>query len=605
MRRMDLYVVEADGSRLQRIRDGVPEHQFDGLYFGVYADVTAKNSRVVYSTCRHPTIPTADPYYGTLWDGSRDPTRHDYEIEISSIDGTAPERLTDNMAFDHYPVWSPDGSRIAFISDRDIPEDEVSYYYTYTATRGGLYTMAPDGSEVREITPSLGNRVALHPPAWSPDGQRIAFVVHEGSLPLRHYDYRPRKIDEPWSIYTVRPDGSDLKKVSDTLSAPSWSPDSQRIAFANPHGDGIALFTMAADGSDTRFVASIPSQRDHIPESTPWVKTISWSPEGSKILFTCATVCVVDTRGSPIGEAPHILSLWDSSVPAWSPDGSRIAVRGAIGNRQRSGHVILYTMDSDGTNVKALVRSGRSMVAEGSEWKDIARGFESCSEGFVVAGPDKNSDLVKDCETLIGLRDDLAGDVILDWGPGIPIDQWAGITVDGSPPRVTRLDLAVQDTYKYGYRRMNGTISAELSRLGGLQVLDLSQNLLSGQIPSELGRLSHLQNLVLSYNQLEGEIPSELGALSKLERLDLKWNILRGSIPEDVCGLSNLRELHLNGNMVNRSIPTELDGLPHLGELFLGWDTSRGCIPPALRDIFNSLQLQYSGESTTSGTTTR
>ncbi|MDE2822841.1 MAG: M12 family metallo-peptidase, partial [Chloroflexota bacterium] len=95
-----------------------------------------------------------------------------------------------------------------------------------------------------------------------------------------------------------------------------------------------------------------------------------------------------------------------------------------------------------------------------------------------------NPGLMSDCEALLAARDILAGAASLNWEADTPITQWDGVTVGGTPQRVTELSL-----YERG---------------------------LTGEIPSELGNLSNLKSLNLSSNRLTGEIPKELGELSNL-----------------------------------------------------------------------------------------
>ena len=81
-----------------------------------------------------------------------------------------------------------------------------------------------------------------------------------------------------------------------------------------------------------------------------------------------------------------------------------------------------------------------------------------------------------------------------------------------------------------------------------LEILDLSENLLSGTVPAALGRLARLETLNLGYNQLEGGIPSDLGNLSKLATLDLSNNRLSGDIPAELGDIASLNTLRLSGN---------------------------------------------------------
>ena len=103
----------------------------------------------------------------------------------------------------------------------------------------------------------------------------------------------------------------------------------------------------------------------------------------------------------------------------------------------------------------------------------------TCSNGVVVPNPDENPGLVGDCVTLLEAWNTLGGKGRLGWYPMIPINEWMGVTVEGKPKRVRRLDVF------------------------GLQLI--------GKIPGNLGKLAALEHLDLSINELHREIPAELG----------------------------------------------------------------------------------------------
>ena len=161
---------------------------------------------------------------------------------------------------DAHPAWSPDGTQIAFVSDRStqIPSFD-------------LYIMESDGSNVRSLIPSVGTRG--HPPVWSPDGSRIAFVGYAsrfdtGSDESRHI------------LYTIRPDGSDLVEIGDTSGNPTWSPDGSRIAFIRKETDtSLGLYTIQPDGSDRQRLSSFEGN------VFLWYPSLSWSPDGYEIIY--------------------------------------------------------------------------------------------------------------------------------------------------------------------------------------------------------------------------------------------------------------------------------------------------------------------------------
>ena len=119
---------------------------------------------------------------------------------------------------------------------------------------------------------------------------------------------------------------------------------------------------------------------------------------------------------------------------------------------------------------------------------------DACTTGGAVADATNNG-LVSDCEALLAAQYTLAESRSLNWSANTPITEWDGITVGGTPQRVTALELN-----DWG---LTGTVPTELGSLSNLEVLALYQNQLTGEIPDWLGSLSNLQSLHL------GLIPSE------------------------------------------------------------------------------------------------
>ncbi len=361
-----LYAVDTRGSKLRKIVTELENSNsgegaiWEGgymMHFGISPD----GSRVAYSTCRYPS-----QYRGRS-------TTHFFEIAVANIDGTGKRRITENSYYDNYPVWSPAGDRIAFVSDRH----NVTTYGGQKVI-GQLTNYEVATGESREISSSLGDRVAPYPPvwspAWSPDGERIAFVAFkEGYNPFRK---------EPRAVYTVRPDGSDLNKISDAYSEPSWSPVGTRIALIVPDAGGASLYTFTPTGGNPLMIARILDDVEN-PDLF-WAGSVSWSPDGSRILYTCNGVCAVNLDdGSRVEISPdnEVPAYWNV-VTAWSPDGSRIAVRPgtrtetkpsaaiSIGSYPSTvkGAIVLYTMSPDGTDAQVLVRYSDGALISESSW---------------------------------------------------------------------------------------------------------------------------------------------------------------------------------------------------------------------------------------------
>lgn len=187
-------------------------------------------------------------------------------------------QATDNLEFGFVgvPAWSPDGRQIVF-SAASTPRDPQK-----------LYVIKADGSDLRQIT--SGDSYD-HEAVWSPDGQWIAF----------HHNC---------ALWLIRPDGSDAQEllVSDEFctEVPTWSPDSQQIAFLYFQG-GLArgIWVINRDGSDPHEVYTFERR----PERGWGV----WSPDGRQILS-----CYEED-----GEWPCILVNADGSGEAqrvdWDP----------------------------------------------------------------------------------------------------------------------------------------------------------------------------------------------------------------------------------------------------------------------------------------------
>ena len=145
----------------------------------------------------------------------------------------------------------------------------------------------------------------------------------------------------------------------------------------------------------------------------------------------------------------------------------------------------------------------------------------SCSSGVAVTNPQTNTELVEDCESLLGLRETIRRTGKLNWTAGKAMADWMGVTVSGTPQRVTALNLAGLG--------LDGELSGLLGNLTGLTTLNLSGNTLTGMLPSKLGQLTSLTNVSLSGTGFSGCAPPVLGQAAT--------NDLSGSGLDD-CGAS-------------------------------------------------------------------
>ena len=234
------------------------------------------------------------------------------------------------------PVWSPDGTQIAFVSARG-------------RGRTHIYTMDTDGSNLPNIAPSI-TAAGRWAPMWSHDGTRIAFVGTEPDSSSQQHAGK---------LYVIGRDGTELTgliELTGQPSVPAWSPDDSRIAILQTSKERpSALYTTALDGSSTTVLVDFVEVYRTIP------KSVQWSPDGSKILVSgSARLIAVNSDGSePI--YLNIPSVVHGPLHAsWSPDGSQIALNVEDPSPWLSGerHPVLSIMNADGTDGRILVHGG-------------------------------------------------------------------------------------------------------------------------------------------------------------------------------------------------------------------------------------------------------
>lgn len=220
------------------------------------------------------------------------------DIWVAEPDGSEPRRFTNGTDHDSSPVWSPDGSRLAFWSqaDRSAPSR--------------LVVVNADGSQPTTIATHEGGQVPWRMD-WSPDGTRVAYsACEDGTLGDCWYE----------RIFVAAADGPGVEMVGDPelgAARPDWSPDGRWIAFQGSPQDGSpGAYVMAADGSDVRRLEQVP----HGDAYNAFV--VQWSPDGGSVATAGGDPLVVVIVEVDDGSAT---TLTDGFIPWWSPDGEWIA----------------------------------------------------------------------------------------------------------------------------------------------------------------------------------------------------------------------------------------------------------------------------------------
>jgi dipeptidyl aminopeptidase/acylaminoacyl peptidase len=313
--------------------------------------------------------------------------------------GGAPRRLTWQHRDDTHPRWSPDGTTIAFLSDRDSVDDQGKR----VEKRTQIWTMPADGGEARQVT--MGP-TPVSDFEWSPDGKRLVYVA-----PVQPADHEQREarrkagfdevvtgehrmshlwvIDAPAANVAVPMNVAPPVNVAQGFSPapakptqltsgefnatePAWSPKGDQIAFvsrptpvANEQLLSDLYVVSAAGGAPRKIVTN--EGPDFAPE---------WSPDGAQIAYLTNTrrqssgahnrIAAVSASGGP----PRMISQdfeYSAGAPRWSSDGSRVFFTTTT---RTESHV--YAVPANGGVPKAIT-NGASLASDLEVSKDGQR----------------------------------------------------------------------------------------------------------------------------------------------------------------------------------------------------------------------------------------
>lgn len=276
-------------------------------------------------------------------------------VYVMEGDGSNPHRVSEEGWRAFFPSWSPDGTRLAYITWRSEDEDAV------------VVVAAADSTERVRVSEGITSVAGL-PAAWSPDGTRLAFVsqasppegstltttVHiaradgggvEESLEIGGFVVDEMKwspagdelllvaapIGKESGVYRLPVEGGEMREVWGRASAAAWSPDGEAVAVAVATGSACVLFIVRGEG-----------EMEEVAQMTGNPEEVVWSPDGQHIALAASFQVVRE-----YGQALFILDLESGQMdavepgsymegdywlvwPNWSPEGVGAASRSSL-----------------------------------------------------------------------------------------------------------------------------------------------------------------------------------------------------------------------------------------------------------------------------------
>jgi TolB protein len=231
------------------------------------------------------------------------------------------------------PIVSPDGSRIAFVSDRSGVTD--------------LFVISADGTGEVQLTHTPEQE---NPAGWTKDGKQVLFSVFANDLS---------------TLYAISVNGKGRREIGKFSGrSPVPSPDGKRVIYMAGTWTATKLMVSTVDGSRSQQITD--------GSSIAW--NSDWSPNGKRLAFTGRNgpkselaIFVMNTNGAGLRQVTHIApEEGGAQSPAWSPDGKKFALQ--VNNRASRNSAYIWIADVATGEARKLGLHDKSYLDETPSW---------------------------------------------------------------------------------------------------------------------------------------------------------------------------------------------------------------------------------------------
>jgi Tol biopolymer transport system component len=347
------------------------------------------------------------------------------DLVVQHLDGTVRVSLTGGVGLAIAPAWSPDGTRVAFSTNRD----------TNGTGPGEIYVVDADGSDLHAVTHGVPPGHSRFEPVWSPDGSQLAYLERNSATDPASADV--------WAVPAAGGAARRLTSDAGDKRGIAWQPSGSLVAFDRAEAAGVwGLWTVDTASGVERRIGNV--------EGFGAAGSGFWSPDGTRLAFPDGQAHLIVASADGTG-LHQLTAMRLTGAPAWSPGGDALAfsaIRIVDGPLERYGPPTatdIFVADA-ATGASRRLTGPFDSEIEGARgfspswWPDGSRLFFD-SDGFRAHGPrELNADGTCEQPAPAGLADARGAP---QFQPGRPFDvgpdQCADLRISAT---VVRQDVA-------------------------------------------------------------------------------------------------------------------------------------------------------------------